>query len=269
MLKTLVERRFYLIVLLQGLIIVAAYGLAYLLRFDFRVPESYLTGLWQSLLPVLLIKVAVFYRFGLFTGWWRYVSMSDLIGIFKANALATLLMTAVFVFYNRFEGIPRSVIALDGIICFLLIGGVRFATRAWRENYLPLTAPRPAADAKRLLVIGAGSAGQAIVRELRLNRKLALEPLGYVDDDPQKIGNTFHGLKVLGATADIPRICAEQSIDEAVIAIPSAPGRKIRRLVATLLTKTALLGLSFSAASKATSERSKSPSAAYRRPCME
>ena len=230
MLKTLVERRFYLIVLLQVLIIVASYGLAHLLRFDFRVPDPYLAGFWQSLLPVLLIKVTVFYGFGLFTGWWRYVSMSDLIGIFKANALATLVITAVFVFYNRFEGIPRSVIALDGIICFLLIGGVRFATRAWRENYLPLTA-RPAADAKRLLVIGAGNAGQAIVRELRLNRKLALEPVGYVDDDPQKIGNTFHGLKVLGATSDIPRICAGQRIDEAVIAIPSAPGRKIREIV--------------------------------------
>jgi hypothetical protein len=63
-LKTLVERRFFLIVLLQVLIIVAAYGLAHLLRFDFRVPEPYFTGFWQSLLPVLLIKVVIFYRFG-------------------------------------------------------------------------------------------------------------------------------------------------------------------------------------------------------------
>jgi len=230
MLQTLVKRRVYLIAALQCLIIVLSYAAAHLLRFDFRIPEPYLTTFWQSLLPVLVLKVAIFYWFGLFSGWWRYVSMADLLGIVKANAMASLVITATFVFYNRFEGIPRSVIALDGIICFLAIGGIRFATRAWRENYLPLVR-RSAAGARRLLVVGAGDAGLAIVRELRVNRKLGLEPVGYVDDDSKKIGSSLLGLKVLGSTGEIARICDQYAVDEAVIAIPSASGRKIREIV--------------------------------------
>lgn len=230
MYRTLIERRLLLIICLQTAIVAAAYAFSFLLRFDFRIPQPYLGFFWQSLLPVLMIKGVIFYRFGLYSGWWRYVSMDDLLGIVKANALATLLITAGFFFYNRFEGIPRSVIALDGIICFLLIGGVRFATRAWRENYLPLTM-RAKTPSRQLLIIGAGDAGQAIVRELRQNQNLDLEPIGYVDDDPLKNGNSFLGIRVLGTTADIPRICEEYGIDEAVIAIPSAPGKIIRAIV--------------------------------------
>ncbi len=227
---TLMKNRIYLIALLQVVLITISYTLAFLLRFDFRVPQPYLGFYWLSLFPVLVVKGIIFYRFGLFSGWWRYVSMSDLLSIVKANLLSTLIITGSFFFYNRFEGIPRSVIALDGIICFLLIGGVRFATRAWRENYLPLSA-RSSGESRRLLVIGAGDAGQAIVRELRQNRKLDLEPIGYVDDDSLKRGNSFLGLRVLGTTADIPRICDDEAIDEAVIAIPSASGKVIRAIV--------------------------------------
>ncbi len=222
--------------LLQFLLIVSSFYLSYALRFDLKIPEPFFTR-FLALLPVLVvIKLFVFWKMGLFRGWWRYVSMADLLGIFKANLIASLVFLIYAVLVYRLEFIPRSVFITDSVLCFLLISGVRFFTRAFRENYIPM--PNYIDfynDRTRVLVAGAGDAGQMIVKEIRQNPKLKKQVVGFVDDDPQKLKLRFQGFPVLGGLKEIGEVSEEFGIDEVIIAIPSASGKEIRKIVETCL----------------------------------
>ena len=216
--------------IIQVLLIAGAFALAFLVRFDFVLTTKYQQTL-LVLLPALLgIKLIVFWRMGLFHGWWRYVSMADLILIFKANLFASLGFVTYAVLVYRLQNIPRSVLVLDAVFCFLMIAGVRFVTRAFRENYLPMPLSKRVTKT-RVLVIGAGDAGQAIVREIRQNPRLHLNVVGYVDDDVKKQGISFQGVKVLGQQDKLARICRKKLVEEVIIAIPSATGSQIRGIL--------------------------------------
>ena len=223
------NHRLVIILPLQLLIIVAAFLLAFLVRFDLTIPSRYEIIIWQLIPALLLIKIAVFWQGGLFRGWWRYVSLPDLIQLFKVNIGASLGILFYAAFVYRLEMIPRSVLILDGTFCFLMMGGVRFATRALRENYLPMFY-RPKLG-QRVLIVGAGQAGQAIAREFRSNPQLDMELVGFIDDDPRKNKQIFQGLKVLGSQAGLPGLVESYRIDEVVIAIPSATGSQVRSIV--------------------------------------
>lgn len=225
----IISQRRWLILLVQVLIIVMAFVLAFALRFDFSIPPFYQQVLLDLMLPVLLIKLLVFWRFGLFQGWWRYVSMADLIVLAKANVVATLGFVLFAVFVYPLGIIPRSVMVLDGVLCFLMLGGIRFATRAFRENYFPMIMKKSLDN--HVLIVGAGDAGQVIARELRQNSRLNSVALGFVDDDPRKQKQRFQGLPVLGLTDEINKICSDYEVTEVIIAIPSAKGRDIKRIV--------------------------------------
>lgn len=224
------KSRMVLIILLQAAIVAASLWGAFAVRFDFNISPAQLSRFY-SLLPVLLvIKLGVFWWQGLFRGWWRYVSMADLVVIVRANVIASLLFLLYAFLAYRGTNIPRSVLVLDWMFCFLLMGGVRFVTRALREHYLPMPA-RNRQPRSRLLVVGAGDAGQMIAREIRMNPALNLEVVGFVDDDPRKRKQFFQGFPVLGKIRRIGRICQEQGVDEIVIAIPSASGKDLRHIV--------------------------------------
>ncbi|MCM2264342.1 MAG: polysaccharide biosynthesis protein [Desulfuromonadales bacterium] len=229
--ESMIQRgRIAAIFLLQAALIASSFVLAFLVRFEFNLVEPYRQTLIVLLLPLLAIKLAIFWRMGLFKGWWRYVSMADLIAIFKANLFASLGFVSYAVLIHRLENIPRSVLVLDSIFCFLMMGGIRFLTRAFRENYLPMPLSREVSKT-RVLVVGAGDAGQSIVREIRQNPRLNLEAVGFVDDDPQKQKVAFQGVKVFGRQEDLARICQVRKIDEVIIAMPSATGPQIRGIV--------------------------------------
>ena len=228
--RMLEKNRMVLIILLQAAIVVASLWGAFAVRFDFNISSVQLSRFY-SLLPALLaIKLGVFWWQGLFRGWWRYVSMADLVVIVRANVIASLLFLLYAFLAYRGTNIPRSVLVLDWMFCFLFMGGVRFFTRALREHYLPMPA-RNRQPRSRLLVVGAGDAGQMIAREIRLNPALNLEVVGFVDDDPRKRKQSFQGFPVLGKIRRIGRICQEQGVDEIVIAIPSASGKDLRHIV--------------------------------------
>jgi FlaA1/EpsC-like NDP-sugar epimerase len=167
---------------------------------------------------------------GLNHGWWKYVSLSDVIDLFKANIYAGTLFLSYVVIAHGAGHVPLSLILLDSIICFLLSCGVRFATRAYRENYFPRISSCAGSE-KRVLIVGAGYAGQMIVREMRTNRSLSMSIAGYIDDDPTKQRQRFQGLPVLGTQAELSRICRKYTIDEIIIAIPSATGKQVRAIV--------------------------------------
>lgn len=227
-----------------GLIVVSWLG-SFAIRLDFNVIEPFRSAMLSTLPAVVVIKLAVFYAFSLFQGWWKYVGLSDLIDIAKASAVSTLCVIVVtFAIFGGTmvlegaENFPRSIFLLDLVLTFLLIGGVRFVVRAYTESFRFSTAGAPV---KRVLVVGAGRTGMTIVREMRANRALrrragdsssvGYEPVGFVDDDPNKQDMRVDGVPVLGTTEDIPVLLERLEVDEVLLAISSKSGRDIRRIM--------------------------------------
>ncbi len=221
----LLRHRKYVIAVFQAALLTAIYYCSFLLRFDFRLVDPYRTTCLVTLPLVLLIKMPVFYYFHLFRGWWRYAGMSDLLDIVKAaSASAPLLCAGVYVFHG-FIDYPRSVFVIDPILTVFLVGGIRFAIRAYFES------ARLHASHANTLIVGAGRAGSAVVRELKQNEKLEYNPVGIVDDNPSKSGLKIEGVRVLGTTEELPRLIAKHDVAHILIAIPSATGRQMQKII--------------------------------------
>lgn len=224
-------------VLLMPLAIV----IGFLLRLDPPGLRPYARTIIIFAALAALVKPAIFYLFGLYRRYWRYASASELVNIALATltgtAVVALLMYSLASFVWDFRPLPRSIPILDWLVSFPLVGGTRFAVRLaagspfstrWRND--PLKGkPR---QERRVLVMGAGDAGAMIVREMQANPGLGLVPVGLLDDNRAKVGMTIHGAPVQGTRYDIPRLVREERVDEVIIAIPTAPGRAIRKVVA-------------------------------------
>lgn len=214
-----------IIFLSQTILLALAYYFCFLLRFDFQISEEFRKVFLKTLPIVLGIKLAVFYHFHLFRGWWRYIGMSDLLDIIKATfSSAVLLLAAIFLIHGM-AGYPRSIFVIDPVLTVLVIGGMRFAVRAYTES------ARLQTGLANALVIGAGRAGAAIARELNNNMALGYNLVGFIDDDPQKKGERILGIRVLGGTEDLPRIIEDHDVTQILIAIPSATGKQMQRII--------------------------------------
>jgi len=203
-----------------------SYFLAFLLRFDFRLPrEQWMLFLWT--LPLVVgVRIGVFAGFHMHKGLWRYVSMPDVIGILKGVTLSSLIfVTGILVFFGH--GFPRSIFVLDWVLCLGLVAGVRFAIRAFRE----LTVVQRRLRVKRALIVGAGDAAEMLIRDLGKNITLDYEVVGFVDDDAQKQRTEIHGIEVLGTIDQLARLCQDKGINEVLIAIPSATPEQRRRII--------------------------------------
>jgi FlaA1/EpsC-like NDP-sugar epimerase len=213
-------------------LVALAYYLAFQLRFlddQHGWPHRYEVLFAQTVGFVVAGKLIVFAAFGLYQKWWRYVSGRDFLLIFRAVAVASAILVVVFAVAKPFaHTLPRSVEVIDFVLTMMLIAGARLLVR--------LIVERPSRGARlpkhEVLVIGAGSGGQMVVRELQLNPYLGSTAIGFVDDDPRKRGMRMLGLKVLGSTDEIAPILDETEPDEVVIAIPSAPGTLRGKVVA-------------------------------------
>ncbi len=220
-----VNRRRALEFAADAVLAAAAFALAFTLRFlddGGNLPERYETMLLGSVAFVAIGKALVVELFGLHQQWWRYFRLPDLWPLFRALAVATVLMVLVFVLAKPYDySLPRSVIILDFILACALLGGARLARRSLAER----PSRRIGSGREReVLVVGAGSGGQMVVRELKLNPNLGAHAIGFLDDDPRKRGMRTEGLKVLGTTDEIGAVLDRLTPDEVVIAIPSAPG---------------------------------------------
>ncbi len=214
----------------KTVIITSSLLLAYGLRFDISIPSNYFPTIFYLILLAIPIKMAIFWQLGCCRGWWRYVAMPDLIQIAKANLVGSVVLIGASAVIFRMENIPRSVLILDGLLCFLFICGVRFITRAVREHYFPMG---KGFDLKQsnVLLVGAGDAGQMIAREIRQNPTIHYNLVGFVDDDPYKKKAVFQGYKVLGQQDQLSELVDKFRVDEIIIAIPSASGKQIRSIV--------------------------------------
>jgi FlaA1/EpsC-like NDP-sugar epimerase len=216
----------------DGALVALAFYLAFRLRFlddPHGLPHRYWVLFAQSVAFVVVGKIAVFAVFGLYQKWWRYVSGRDFMQIVRAVAVSSAILVVAFTVIRPFaHNLPRSVAVMDFILTLMLVTGARLAVR--------LIVERPSRSGRvpkhEVLVIGAGSGGQMVVRELQLNPDLGATAIGFVDDDPRKRGMRMLGLKVLGSTEKIEAILDETRPDEVVIAIPSAPGTLRGKVVA-------------------------------------
>jgi FlaA1/EpsC-like NDP-sugar epimerase len=219
-----VYRNRFLQVCADGVLVALAYYLAFRLRFldEGRLPHRYWVLFAQSIGIVIAVKLVVFYAFGLYQKWWRYVTGRDFLLIVRAVAVASAILVVGFTVLRPFaHTLPRSVAVMDFLLTLMLITGARLVVRLIVER--PSRSGR--APRHEVLVVGAGSGGQMVVRELQLNPDLGATAIGFVDDDPRKRGMRMSGgLKVLGSTKQIAAILDETRPDEVVIAIPSAPG---------------------------------------------
>ena len=216
-------------VVADALLIAAAWLLAFQLRFDFNVPPTFADALLATTVLVVAIKLAVFVAFGFYNRWWRYVSTKDMwraaLGVLVASALAAL---AVY-FGDPFERrLPRGVVIIDFILLLGLVAGTRLAARTIFERP---AASRLVARGKEVIVVGAGDAGQLVIREMQRSRQLGYTPIGIVDDDPRKKNLRVHGVRVLGTIEELPHILRDNKPDELLIAIPSASGEDRQKVV--------------------------------------
>jgi FlaA1/EpsC-like NDP-sugar epimerase len=214
------------------LLFVAAQASAFGLRFEFSIPAEYFPVGWVWLAANVLIRMSVFGWSGMFSGLWRYTGAKDLVALTRSTALSTLIFS-VFIVMGGYRGYPRSILVIDFVLTMIFVGGLRFGARSlWQiaQN----VSQKGDGVRRRVLIVGAGNAGEMLVREMQKSQGGRYEPVGFVDDDANKRGVSIHGVRVLGSLADAPKLVIDEKIDEVVIAIPSAPGKEMRRIVDTV-----------------------------------
>ncbi|MGH2592553.1 MAG: SDR family NAD(P)-dependent oxidoreductase, partial [Anaerolineae bacterium] len=221
--------------LLADLLLVAlAAAASFYLRLDAEGIVRYRDTLMLVIVLAILIKPPVFYFFGLYRRYWRYASVDDLLRIVFAVSTAFLvtaiLEILILPLWLDYPSVPRSIPIIDWLLTLALVGGVRFAVRLLARR-AGTRIVRPA-EAKRVLVMGAGDAGAMIVREMRNNPQLNTLPVGFVDDNAAKSGMTIHDVPVLGTRQDIPALVERETVDEVIIAMPTASGKDIRAIMA-------------------------------------
>lgn len=223
-----------LVWLVHALLSAAAYGLAFALRLEGpsltvddprtgAVLFDYGPRFFATLPVVVALRLAALAAFGLHQGLWRYAGLHDLVRLAWAVGASSLASLAAVSLGWGWRWVPLSVVLIDAALAFLLLGGVRFVRRVVAER-------RPSAAGPRTVIVGAGQAGEALVRDLR--RRGREVPVAFVDDDPALRGHSIHGVPVRGAVADLARVVADVGASDVVVAVPSRSGEVLSKAVA-------------------------------------
>ncbi|KGI78436.1 multidrug MFS transporter [Oleiagrimonas soli] len=216
-----------LAVVLHDLVMVAlAWWLAKALRYVLVHTTGHADFLPLEFPLVLVVQGGVFAWTGLYKGLWRFASLPDLWNIARAAVVGTLGIGLMLFLYNRLAGVPRSVFVLYPITLSVLLGGPRLTYRFWKDSRLDLFANR---QSQRVLIIGAGRAGETLARDLRRDSRYQL--VGFVDDDASLRGARVHGVPVLGRIEQLPALAGEVAAEMLLIAQPGASTAQMRRVV--------------------------------------
>jgi FlaA1/EpsC-like NDP-sugar epimerase len=205
---------------------------AFLLRFDFTVPLSVIPILKQTLLIAIVVKLPIFDLFGFYRGLRRFVSMPDLYLVFLGNVAGSVVFIAVSMLWVG-STMPRSVLIIDAVLCFVATALVRFSVRICNETFRE----RSAQERTGILIYGAGAAGAELVREIHSNRCTRYEVKGFLDDDPLKRHARILGIPVLGSGRQAPSVVQhlnrrKPAVGEIIIAMRSATGPQMREALA-------------------------------------
>jgi FlaA1/EpsC-like NDP-sugar epimerase len=207
----IIKYRFVVVTLILLMQAAFANYLAFVIRFEAQLSAPYLNKYMSYLPLLLLIRLVLFLQAGLYKGLWRYSSISDLMKIINSTTAGSIVFFLTVRYLIGDGEYPRSIYTLDWLLFLVISGGSRFFIRIFRE-YMFMEPSR-----KRMLIVGAGNAGEMIVREMKSNRKCKYEPIGFIDDDIQKKGLTIHGVPILGTTDKMPEIIRESKPDEIMI----------------------------------------------------
>ena len=200
--------------------------------------EKWLHLYLPLLLFFLVVKLTVFGLFKQYRGWWRYVGISDLRDIFRASLISTFIIVLLWFIVGRIDAVrvnlppdmkrpAEGVCIADMFATVLMLGGLRIVIRLYYEEFRTAEAGR----LKRFLIVGAGNAGEALLREIHRMPVAQYEVVGFIDDDPIKKGTNIHGIPVLGPVEQLPEVCEERNIEEIAIAMPSSSHQQLRRVI--------------------------------------
>jgi len=225
-------------VLLDAVLAAVAAALAVGLRIDRNNIFAAVATYWVFVPLAALIRPTSFIIAGAYLRVWRYPTVSDAGLVVSALAAGSLIMTIlIFVVMQPWAfpgtiGFPRSAIIIEFLLSLIVLGGIRFASRIRQEGLDEGGAPAMAGPPRPVLIYGAGEAGAQLAREMRRNRALRLEPVGFLDDDHAKRGQTIYGIEVIGVVDDLPRVVGEREVAEVIVAMPRIGGDRLRHVVA-------------------------------------
>jgi FlaA1/EpsC-like NDP-sugar epimerase len=219
-------RRVQIVLLHMGLVLLANY-LAFLLRFGGHLASDAWSAFLEGLPWLLVIRMLTFVPFRLYEGLWRYTGIWDLRNILAAVTLSSLAFYGWAHWGLGLVGYPATALVVDSLLLIFFTGGIRLLRRI--HSGVSRLIPE-----KRVLVYGADDAGEMIVRDMRSNRVYEYEPMGFIDDDPAKVGRRIHGLKVLGTREALAHVIATEKVDMVLVAVPRAEPETIRSIVRAL-----------------------------------
>ncbi len=225
-----------LIVVAHIVAFAASLMLSFLVVQNMQFRREWLDVYPAVLLFFLLVKLPVFGLFKQYRGWWRYVGISDLRGILLASLVSTLIIVVSWFAVGRFDAVRASlppgmerpaegVCIADIFATVFILGALRIVVRLHFEG------TAEAGRLKRFLIVGAGNAGESLLREIHRMSVAQYDVVGFIDDDPVKQGTQIHGMSVLGTVEQLPKICEERDIEEIAIAMPSASHSELMRVV--------------------------------------
>ncbi len=219
------SRNTVLVLLHDALVAVLAWLGAYAIRFNLTLPTAYVDDALSTLAWVVPLQVLIFWHFGLYRGLWRFASLPDLKRILRAVGLAAVLVPAILILGRIGAMVPRSVLLLDPLLLVTLMSGSRLLYRLWKEHRLSLSG----GDALPVLVAGAGSAADMLLRELR-RVGASWRVVGLLDDNPSLQGRHLQGVPVLGALDELVAWADKLGVHNVILALPAAPHAVRRRL---------------------------------------
>lgn len=230
------NRNFYLLVFADIIFFVVSLFMAYTARFTFTIPYSEYHNILVVLPWLIAVKVTTFFLMGVYQGMWRYTSLPDALRLLKATLLATLIIMTGLTFLNRFSGYPRSVFVADSIFTLFFCGGIRAGIRmlySIRQYFPGWQAPvdETPPHQSNLVIIGAGSAADKIIREVQGSPVSPYRIACCLDDDSTKHHRSLLGVPVRGPVSHLKRYAEAFQAEEAVIAMPSVGGDRMREIV--------------------------------------
>jgi len=235
MFRILRRPNFWVVFLLDALLVGLSLYLAYLLRFDGRIPPAQLHGLVGVLPWFIPVKLASFFFFGLYKGMWRYTGIYDLESLIKACLISSGIIVFILVLQVRFVGFPRSIFVIDLLLTFLFVSGTRVGIRvllsSGSEKYRFPFFHKADTNKEKVLIVGAGDAAEKLIREIKDNPGITYHVAGFVDDDKHKQNQTIHGVPVLGSVDEVKKIAEREGVDQLIIAISKASAGEMRRIV--------------------------------------
>lgn len=219
--------RSFVVIGTQLILILAANVTAFELRFEGEIPPEYAQVMWDQMPAVLLIFGSGLWAFGIQQGLWRYVGLYDLGKIISASLVSAAVFYTVIHLAGGIKEYPRSTIVLTGVLNGLYLAGIRLAVRGFRE-WIRVVSP----GARRVLIVGAGNAGELLVRDMLSDGGYNCCPVGFVDDDPVKRKMKIHGVPVVGTIAELKQVTDRLEAHEIIVAIPSASTTVMQSILA-------------------------------------